>query len=40
MAAGGTKSEKVYCKPCFNADLAEIAMRDKVDLGLGQQNNV
>lgn len=40
VAAGGTKSEKVYCKPCFDADLAEIAMRDEVDLGLGRRNNV
>jgi hypothetical protein len=41
VATGGTtKVEKVYCKPCFDADIAEIIARDELDLGLGRRNDV
>ena len=41
VATGGTtKVEKVYCIPCFDADVTEIIARDEMDLGLGRRNNV
>ena len=39
-SVGSIKVEKVYCIPCFNADVAEIITRDEVDLSLSRGNNV
>ena len=38
VTTGGTKLDKVYCKPCFDADFAEIVAKDAATLGLGRQN--
>jgi hypothetical protein len=39
VATGGTtKVEKVYCMPCFDADVAESIARDELDLRLGRRN--
>ena len=39
-SVGSTKAEKVYCIPCFDANVTEIITRDEVDLRLGRRNNV
>jgi hypothetical protein len=39
VSSGGTKVEKVYCKPCFDADVNELLVRDEADLNLGRQND-
>jgi len=39
IAPGGTtKVDKVYCKACFDVDVAELVTRDEEDLGLGRRN--
>ena len=39
VTTGGMKLDKVYCKPCFDANFAEIVAKDVGTLGLGRQNN-
>ena len=37
---GCTKVEKVYCKPCFDADVSLITAKDEMDLTHGRRNEV
>jgi len=38
ILGGSTKVLKVYCGPCFDADLTEIIAGDENDLLLGRRN--